>query len=104
MNSIDHFVEILMGLLGSFITAAIGVMMRHGHQAAQGIPWSWNRIFLDAPTVLLMGITGGALGQYLEGHYGFPEVISWALAGNFGYIGPQLVDRVASYLEKKGGE
>lgn len=101
MNSINHIFELFVGLLGSIVTAAIGVAMRHGHQAAQGIPWSWNRVFLDAPTVLLMGITGGALGQYLESHYGFPEVVSWALAGNFGYIGPQLVDRALNHFDKE---
>lgn len=96
--------ELLVSLTGAFITAFLGVLMRHGHRASQGEEWEWRRILLDAPTVFVMGITAGAAGQYLETHYGFPELITWALAANFGYLGPTLVDRIAKILEDRKGK
>jgi hypothetical protein len=103
-ESIGNVWELLVSLTGAFITAFLGVLMRHGHRAAQGEEWEWRRIMLDAPTVFVMGITAGAAGQYLETHYGFPELITWALAANFGYLGPTLVDRIAKILEDRKGK
>lgn len=100
-ESITHAVELLISLTGAFITAFLGVLMRHGHMASQGKKWEWRRVMLDAPTVFVMGITAGALGKYLETHYGFPELITWALAANFGYLGPTVVDRLAAYVENR---
>ena len=104
LESISHTWELLVSLTGAFITALLGVLMRHGHRVSQGEEWEWKRVMWDAPTVFVMGITAGAIGKYLENHYGFPELITWALAANFGYLGPTLVDRAARFLEESRGK
>lgn len=103
-KSLVSSIELLISLTGAFITAFLGVLMRHGHRASQGEEWEWKRILWDAPTVFVMGITAGAMGKYLETHYGFPELITWALAANFGYLGPTLVDRIAKIVEERKGK
>jgi len=101
-ETLSHMADILLSLLGAFVMALIGVLMRYGHLHSQGEEWKWSRLLLDLPTVIVMGVLAGAIGKYLQQHYSFPEEIIWALSANFGYFGPKLLDRVANYIEQRG--
>lgn len=103
MNAIEHWFELLTAAVGTFITAAAGVAMRHTHKIQRGEPFSWGRIWLEAPTVFVMGIVGSALGQWLTNAYSMPELFGGVIAACLGYLGPSVVDRALEYLEKRAG-
>lgn len=104
MNALEHWFELVAAAAGSFITAAIGVAMRHAHKAQQGEPFKWNRVLLDGPTVLFMGLLGGASGQWLTQAYGMPELFGSVIAASGGYLGPSLVDQVRDAIKKRAGK
>jgi hypothetical protein len=93
----------MIAAVGSFIAAIAGVAMRHAHKAQRGEKFIWSRIWLDAPTVFVMGLTGSAAGQWLHGAYGMPELFGGVIAASLGYLGPSAVDRALEYLEKRKG-
>jgi uncharacterized membrane protein YeaQ/YmgE (transglycosylase-associated protein family) len=101
-ESITHWFELMLGIIGSFIAAVIGVAMRHAHKVQRGEPApTWSRVWLDAPTVFVMGITGGAAGQWLHSSYGMPELFGGVIAASLGYLGPTVVDRALVWLENR---
>ncbi len=104
MNALEHWFELIMAAVGSFITAAVGVAMRHAHKVQRGEPFSWSRIALDGPTVLFMGLVGGAIGQWLHQSYAMPELFGSVIAASGGYLGPSVVDRILDYLEKRNSK
>ena len=91
-------------LLGPMLAALVGTLTRHTHLAAKyNQPVNWVRVILDTPSVLLMAIIGGALGQYGSSHYQTPELFTWGLAGAFGYVGPTIVDTLIDFARTKAG-
>ena len=101
MNELHHWFELMLGAIGSFIAAMMGVAMRHAHAVQRGEPFSWNRLFLDGPTIFVMGLAGGAVGQYLHTVYSMPEMFGGLISACLGYLGPSAVDRLLVFLEKK---
>jgi hypothetical protein len=83
-------VSLLLSLAGPMVSAAVGVVMRHAHLATTGKPFSIRRLSFELPSVLGLGIMGGALGDWL----GAPETVRWGLAAALGYLGPQVVEIV----------
>jgi len=83
-------VSLLLSLIGPVVSAAVGVVMRHAHRAATGKPFSLRRLSFELPSVLGLGIMGGALGDWL----GAAETVRWGLAATLGYLGPQVVEVV----------
>lgn len=81
-------VSLLLSLVGPVASAAIGVVMRHAQRAATGKPFSLRRLSFELPSVLGLGIMGGALGDWL----GAAETVRWGLAATLGYLGPQVVE------------
>lgn len=84
-----HF-AFLAPLIGPIASAAIGVLMRHARRAKAGKPLSLTRLALDLPSVVGLGIIGGALGDY----WGLGETVRWGIAAVLGYLGPQMIDAV----------
>ena len=104
MDRVNHLLDMLGSLIGPMFAALIGTLTRHTHIAAKyNIPVSWGRVALEAPSVLFMGIVGGALGQYGFENYHTPELFTWGLAAAFGYTGPTIVDTVLEALKAKYG-
>jgi hypothetical protein len=81
---------ILMTLVGPVVSAGVGVVMRHAQRAATGKPFSLRRLSFELPSVIGLGIMGGALGDWL----GAAETVRWGLAATLGYLGPQVVEVV----------
>lgn len=79
---------ILVTLIGPMISAGVGVLMRHAQRAATGKPFSIRRLSFELPSVIGLGIMGGALGDWL----GAAETVRWGLAATLGYLGPQVVE------------
>jgi uncharacterized membrane protein YjjP (DUF1212 family) len=104
MDGFNHWLDLITAAVGSFITAAVGVAMRHAHKVQRGEPFSWARIALDGPTVLFMGLLGGALGQYLTVSYAMPELFGSVIAASGGYLGPSIVDRILDWVERRAGK
>lgn len=104
MDKFNGFLDTLASLIGPMFAALVGTLTRHTHIAAKyGIPVNWGRVALDAPSILLMGIIGGALGQYALEHYHTPELFTWGLAAAFGYTGPTIVDTIIEAAKKRLG-
>ena len=101
MDGFNHWLDLIAAAIGSFITASIGVAMRHAHKVQRGEPFSWARIALDGPTVLFMGLVGGAGGEYLHSSYAMPELFGNVIAASGGYLGPSVVDRVLDWVERR---
>ena len=72
------------------VSAGVGVVMRHAQRAATGKPFSLRRLSFELPSVIGLGIMGGALGDWL----GAAETVRWGLAATLGYLGPQVVEVV----------
>lgn len=104
MDALEHWFELLVAAVGSFIAAGVGVAMRHAHKVQRGEPFTWSRVMLDGPTVFFMGMIGGSFGQYLHETYAMPELFGSVLAASGGYLGPSIVDRVLDYLERRSGK
>ena len=100
-DAVNHWWELITAAFGSFIAAVFGVAMRHTHRVQRGEQVVWSRIWLDAPTVFVMGIAGSATGQWLHASYGMPELFGGVVAASLGYLGPSVVDRLALWLERK---
>jgi hypothetical protein len=83
-------VSIFLSLAGPVMSAAIGVLMRHAHRATTGKPFSIRRLSFELPSVLGLGIMGGALGDWVDA----AETVRWGLAAALGYLGPQVVEVV----------
>lgn len=83
-------VSIFLSLAGPMASAAIGVLMRHAQRAATGKPFSVRRLSFELPSVIGLGIMGGAMGDWL----GATETVRWGLAATLGYLGPQVVEVV----------
>lgn len=101
MDHLQHWIELVLGVIGSFVAAVAGVAMRHAHKIQRGEPFSWSRIWLDGPTVFVMGLAGGAFGQYLHQSYSMPELFGGVIAASLGYLGPSIVDRALEAIDKK---
>ena len=101
-DALTHWFGLIAAAVGSFIAAAIGVAMRHAHKVQRGEPGpGWSRIWLDAPTVFVMGIAGSGAGEWLHASYGMPELFGGVIAASLGYLGPSVVDRVLEWLETR---
>lgn len=102
MNALEHWIDLIAAAAGSFISAAVGIAMRHAHEVQQGKPWpTWKRLALNTPTLLVMAVAGDTIGQWLHTAYGMPELSSSVLAANLGYLGPASIDRFAVWLEAR---
>lgn len=100
-DALSAWWELISAAIGSFIAAVAGVAMRHAHRVQRGEAFAWSRIWLDAPTVFVMGIAGSAIGQWLHASYAMPELFGGVVAASLGYLGPSAVDRVAAWLESR---
>lgn len=101
MNALEHWFELIAAAVGSFITAGLGVAMRHAHKVQRGEQFSWHRVMLDGPTVLVMGLAGSVAGDYLHQSYSMPELIGGVIAASLGYLGPSVVDRALDWLDRR---
>jgi hypothetical protein len=98
----EKFLTLMADLVGPIFAALVGTLTRHTHLSSKyGLPMNWSRVALDTPSVLLMGIIGGAMGQYTHDHYSTPELFTWGLAAAFGYTGPTIVDTIMDVLHRK---
>jgi H+/Cl- antiporter ClcA len=103
MSALEHWLDLITAAIGSFIAAVAGVAMRHAHKVQRGErPPTWSRIWWDAPTVFVMGLAGGAIGEWLNHSYGMPELFGSVIAASLGYLGPSAVDRTLEWLERRG--
>lgn len=86
----------------SLLAVLWGVLMRLGHVARQNkTTVTWRDLILEVPTLFCMAIIVGPLGSYIKATYGVDESVNYALCVFFGYLGARLLDRVASYWEKR---
>lgn len=92
-----HWLEILGAALGSIIAAIGGVAMRYTHAAQRGESVDWSRVWLDAPTIFVMGIAGYAAHVY----FGVPEAVGYVAASLLGYLGPSAVQMLIEYAKKR---
>lgn len=100
MDSLSHWWELVTAALGSFIGAVGGVLLRRSHKYAQGDEHAWSRVWLDAPTVFVMGLIGAGVGQWLTHSYAMPELFGHILSAVLGYLGPASIDRITAVVEK----
>lgn len=96
-DGFTNWVNVLFAAFGSIVAAVAGVAMRYTHAAQRGEKVDWSRIWLDGPTVFVMGISGYAAHVY----WGFPEVVGYVCSSLLGYLGPKAVTMVLDYLQKK---
>ena len=89
----------------SLIAAFWGVAMRLAHTAKlSGTRPSWGQFLLEVPTLFGMAIIAGPVGRWLNTSYGVDLEITFALCVAFGYLGANLINRVAALLERKNGK
>jgi hypothetical protein len=81
-------ISVFLTLIGPMASAGIGVLMRYARSAALGKSFSLRRLCFEFPSVIGLGIMGGALGDWL----GAAETVRWGLAATLGYLGPQVVE------------
>lgn len=93
----SNWVNILAAAFGSIMAAVLGVAMRYTHAVQRGDPVDWRRIWLDGPTIFVMGIAGYAAHVY----FGFPEVVGYVCSSLLGYLGPRAVTIALDYLQKR---
>ena len=93
--------------LASFVLSLLavlwGVLMRLGHAAARRKEWvTWRQFILEVPTLFGMALIAGPIGRYLSSTYAVDIEIVFALCVCFGYLGANLIQRAARWLERGG--
>ena len=101
VDALSHWIDLIVAAVGSFIAAIMGVAMRHAHKVQRGEPLVWSRVWLDAPTVFVMGIAGAGVGQYLHTHYAMPDLFGGIVSASLGYLGPSVIDRLLDWLDRQ---
>lgn len=97
MSGFYHFLEIVGAAVGAIIVAFAGVLMRYFHIQQRGEKVEWSRIWVEGPTVLVMGLAGFAVHEY----FGIPEVVGYIAAAFLGYLGPSAVNLIVDVLKKR---
>lgn len=86
----------------SLLAVLWGTLMRLGHVATKrGERITLRKIALEVPTLFSMAIIAGPGGVYLRDTYHVDESATYALCVFLGYLGANILDRVAAYWEKK---
>lgn len=86
----------------SLIAVSWGVLMRLGHLAAkQGRKVTLRTLVLEVPTLFSMAIIAGPGGIYLRDTYHVDESATYALCVFLGYLGANILDRIAAYWESR---
>ena len=86
----------------SIFAATVGVAMRLGHVAARSKAWvTWRQFILEVPTIFGMSIIAGPLGSWLNVAYNVDREVIYALCVVFGYLGANLINRFAAWLERR---
>lgn len=104
MEPVYSWWALMVSAIGSFIGAFGGVLLRRQHKAQQGDAQAWSRLWVDAPTVFVMGLAGAGVGQWLTSSYGMPELFGHILSAILGYLGPAAIDRIVDIAARKAGE
>lgn len=94
MNEFEHWLELVVGAIGSIITAAMGVFMKQAHRIQRGEPSQWNTFWLNIPTIFVMGIGGHVASEYLREAYHTPALLGSFIAAWMGYLGPEAVQKL----------
>jgi hypothetical protein len=105
MNSALDQVLLLLTTVGSVLLAFLGSVARLAHESAHDKPITWQRVALQLPAAIILGVAGHTLGEYVHAQYGLPALTGGALAGLLGYLGPVALDTlgklILSRLEKE---
>lgn len=98
-QEIEHVGGIFASLLGPFISALIGAIVRRMHNAGQpgAKRMTFREWIFEGMSVLLCGIMGGGVSAWMQA----PEYASWAIAGCAGYIGPVVVQMLFNDFRTK---
>ena len=97
MEGFSHWLDVMAAAIGSFIAAVLGVVMRYTHAIQRGEAVNWKRIWLDGPTIFVMGLAGYAAHVY----YGVPEVVGYVGSSLLGYLGPSAINRLVEFIEQR---
>jgi len=101
MTEFEQWLDLVVGALGSILTAGMGVMMRQAHRIQQGEPSEWNKLWLHIPTIFVMGLGGHIASVYLHDTYHTPTLLGSFIAAWLGYLGPEAVQKlVEAWLER----
>jgi len=95
MNEFEHWADLVVGALGSVIAAMMGVLMKQAHLVQRGVPADWKMFAWNIPTIFVMGLGGHVANQYLYENYHTPALLGSFIAAWMGYLGPELVQRLA---------
>ena len=101
MEPIVTWWEMVVGAFGSFMGALGGVLLRRQHKHQQGDPSAWNHLWVEAPTLFVMGLIGHGIGVYLSNNYGMPELFGHILSAILGYLGPAAIDMIVAVARKR---
>lgn len=97
MDGVNQWLQILASAFGSIIAAVAGVLMRYTHKAQRGEPVDWSRVWLDGPTIFVMGLAGYAAHEYFH----LPEAVGYVAASLLGYLGPSAVQLLIDFAKTK---
>lgn len=97
MDGLYHWWDIMTGAVGSIIASFLGVAMRYAHQTQHGVKFEWWRVWLEGPTVMVMGIAAFAAREF----WALPESVSYFGASMLGYLGPKAVTLALGYIQKR---
>ena len=97
MDGFNNWLQILGAAFGSIFAAIAGVLMRYAHKAQRGEPVDFTRVWLDGPTIFVMGLAGYAAHEY----WGLPEAVGYVAASLLGYLGPSAVQLAVDYFQRR---
>ena len=103
MEPIVHWWDMIVGGFGSFIGALGGVLLRRQHKFQQGDVNAWRYVWLEGPTLFVMGLIGYGVGQWLTKDYAMPEVFGHILSAILGYLGPAAIDQIVDLAKRRLG-
>lgn len=104
MNEIWHAVDLFIAAVFAIVLAFVGSLTRLFHEHAHGNQLTLQRVLFALPGAILMGVIGTATGQYLHEAWGLPELTGGALGGALGYLGPTILNAIATAAIRRWGQ
>lgn len=99
-DALQHWLDVMIAAVGTFIAAGVGLMMKYAHKVQRGEPVDWSRLWLDTPMIIFSGWCGLAAHDY----FGVPDAVAYITAGLVTYLGEKSITILIDILKGRAGD